>query len=147
MLDELETELSRSRRYRHPLTVLMIDLDWFKEINDTCGHLVGDRVLKRLGELLRDEARTMDVVARYGGEEFTIILPDTGIEGGIIFAERLRQRAERHDYAEDGDPLHVTVSVGVATYQDGTVTAEEMIASADAALYRAKKGGRNRVHQ
>lgn len=147
MLDQLETELSRARRYRHPLTVLMIDLDWFKDINDTCGHLVGDRVLSRLGELLRDEARKMDVVARYGGEEFTLILPDTGIEGGIIFAERLRERAEKHDYAEDGDSLHVTISVGVATYSEGTVTAEEVIANADAALYRAKKGGRNQVHQ
>ncbi len=147
MLDQLETELSRARRYRHPLSVLMIDLDWFKQINDTCGHLVGDRVLRQLGEFLRDEARKVDVVARYGGEEFTLILPDTGIEGGIIFAERLRQRAEKYDYAEEGDPLHVTISVGVATYTDGTVTAEEVIASADAALYRAKKGGRNQVHQ
>ena len=89
----------------------------------------------------------MDVVARYGGEEFTLILPDTGIEGGIIFAERLRERAEKHDYADEGDPLHVTISVGVATYSDGTVTAEEVIANADAALYRAKESGRNRVHQ
>ena len=148
MLDQLEKELGRSRRYRHPLTVLMIDLDWFKEINDTRGHLVGDRVLRELGEILLEEARKMDIVARYGGEEFTIALPDTGIEGGIIFAERLREHAEQHDYREeDGDSIHVTVSVGVATYEEGTVTAEELIAAADAALYRAKEAGRNQVHQ
>ena len=148
MLDQLDRELGRARRYRHPLTVLMIDLDWFKEINDTRGHLVGDGVLRELGDILREEARKMDIVARYGGEEFTLALPDTGIEGGVIFAERLRQHAEEHAYGkEHGESIHVTVSIGVATYKEGTVTAEELIADADAALYRAKEAGRNQVHR
>lgn len=148
MLDRLERELDRARRYVHSLTVLMIDLDWFKKINDTRGHLVGDTVLRQLGELLRREARSVDIVARYGGEEFTIILPDTDLEGGIVFAERVRERASQHDYSETDDPLHVTVSVGVATFENGDdMTAERMIAQADAALYRAKEAGRNVVHQ
>ena len=90
MLDRLEPELERGRRYRHKVTVLMIDFDWFKKINDTRGHLVGDSVLRKLGDILRQEARTMDIVARYGGEEFTVILPDTDLEGGTIL---------RNDYA------------------------------------------------
>ena len=146
MVERLERELDRAQRYRHPLTVMMIDLDWFKRINDTRGHLVGDAVLRQLAEILLDEARSVDVVARYGGEEFTIILPDTDLDGGVIFAERLRERAARYDHTPTADPLLVTVSIGVATYSgDEKVPAETMIERADAALYRAKKGGRNQV--
>jgi two-component system cell cycle response regulator len=148
MLDRLEKELDRARRYRHQLTVLMIDIDFFKAINDTRGHLVGDSVLRKLGDILRQEARSVDIVARYGGEEFTVILPDTDLVGGTTFAERLRERSEKYDFAEVGDPLHATVSIGVATFTENEeMTAEGMIDRSDAALYRAKQAGRNRVHQ
>lgn len=147
MLDRLGRELARTRRYRHQLSVLMIDLDWFKAINDTRGHLVGDSVLRKLGDMLKQEARSVDIVARYGGEEFTVILPDTDLEGGTTFAERLRERAEHYDFSEVGDPLSATISIGVATFADHEeMTAETMIERSDAALYRAKQAGRNKVH-
>jgi two-component system, cell cycle response regulator len=146
MLDKLEAELDRARRYDLELTLLMIDLDWFKEINDTRGHLVGDTVLRQLGDALRHEARSVDVVARYGGEEFTLVLPETGKEGGTAFAERIRVLIESHNFADEGDPLRATVSIGVATFTQGEdASVESMIADADAALYRAKREGRNLV--
>lgn len=148
MLDRLEQELAGARRYRRPLTVLMIDIDWFKKINDTHGHLVGDTVLRKLGDILRQEARSVDIVARYGGEEFTVILPDTDLEGGTAFAERFRQRAAKTDFTEVGDPLHATISIGVATVDSNEeISTETMIERSDAALYRAKQAGRNKVHQ
>ncbi|MFB3070001.1 MAG: GGDEF domain-containing protein [Gemmatimonadales bacterium] len=148
MLDRLEPELERGRRYRHKVTVLMIDFDWFKKINDTRGHRVGDTVLRKLGDILRQEARAMNIVARYGGEEFTVILPDTDLEGGTIFAERLRERTEEFDFSEVGDPLYATISIGVATSsEDEEVSVDTMIERADSALYRAKQAGRNNVHQ
>ncbi len=148
MLDRLERELARGRRYRHKLTVLMIDLDWFKKINDTRGHLVGDTVLRKLGAILRQEARLVDIVARYGGEEFTVIVPDTDLDGGMVFAERLRECTEKFDFSEAGEPLFTTISIGVATFgEDEEISAETMIERADSALYRAKQAGRNRVHQ
>jgi two-component system cell cycle response regulator len=148
LLDELDRELNRARRYHLQLTILMVDLDRFKEVNDTRGHLVGDAVLRKIGDLLRREARTVDLISRYGGEEFTVVLPDTGVEGGVSFAERIRSRAEHFDFADAGDPLRVTVSVGVATFSGGREdTAETMIAKADGALYRAKADGRNLVRQ
>jgi two-component system, cell cycle response regulator len=145
MLDKLEAELDRARRYDLELTVLMIDLDWFKEINDTRGHLVGDTVLRQLGEHLRREARSVDIVARFGGEEFTLVLPETGLEGGSAFAERIRLQVLSHNFAEEGDPIHVTVSIGVATFSGQQATVETMIEEADAGLYRAKREGRNLV--
>lgn len=147
MLDRLEAELERASRYDLELTVLMIDLDWFKEINDTRGHLVGDTVLRQLGAILRREARSVDVVARFGGEEFTLVLPETSRQGGASFAERIRLEVEEHNFAEEGEALNATVSVGVATYNgaDGETTVEAMIAEADAGLYRAKREGRNLV--
>jgi diguanylate cyclase (GGDEF)-like protein len=139
--------LDRAARYELELTLLMIDIDWFKEINDTRGHLVGDTVLRQLGDALNGEARSVDIVARYGGEEFTLVLPETGKEGGKIFAERIRALVESHNFADDGDPLRATVSVGVATFTKGSgeATVESMISEADAGLYRAKREGRNLV--
>lgn len=145
MLDRLEAELDRARRYDLELTILMIDLDWFKEINDTRGHLVGDNVLRQLGEHLRREARSVDIVARFGGEEFTLVLPETGFEGGSAFAERIRLQVESHNFAEDGEALHATVSIGVATFSGQEATVESMIEEADSGLYRAKREGRNLV--
>jgi len=145
--ENLERELDRARRYNLVLTVLMIDLDRFKAINDSHGHLMGDNVLRQVGEALRHEARSVDIVARYGGEEFVIVLPDTPLDGGLIFAERVRSHVENHAF----DPNHrvpVTVSVGVATYPaEGLESADGLVARADQALYRAKAGGRNQVMQ
>jgi two-component system cell cycle response regulator len=145
--ERLERELDRVRRYNVKLSVLMIDLDLFKDINDNFGHIVGDSVLRQLGDLLRDEVRSVDLAARYGGEEFVILLPDTDLNGAVVFAERLRKRVEEHNFADSGDPLRVTVSIGVsAATVDGHVTEpESVIARADEALYRAKNEGRNRV--
>ena len=146
-MERLERELDRVRRYGVFLSVLMIDIDRFKDINDTHGHLVGDSVLRQLGDLLRAEVRSVDLAARYGGEEFVIVLPDTEDEGALYFAERLRKRVEEQNFSETGDPLRVTVSIGVAAASvEGEITEPELlIARADEALYRAKNEGRNRV--
>ena len=124
----------------------MVDLDHFKSINDSFGHLVGDAVLRQMGELLREQARTVDVVARYGGEEFVIVVPDTDVEGGVVFAERLRERIEKHKFSEGDLEVAVTVSIGVADVVAGKKrTVNEILKLADDALYRAKADGRNRV--
>ena len=144
--EKLERELDRARRYNLVLTILMIDLDRFKEINDSHGHLAGDAVLRQMGEILRHEARSVDIAARYGGEEFVIVLPDTAMDGGMTFAERVRVRVADHLFTSSGDTLRVTVSVGVSMFPDeGLETADAVIARADDALYRAKASGRNRV--
>jgi two-component system, cell cycle response regulator len=144
--EKLERELDRARRYNLVLTILMIDLDRFKEINDSHGHLAGDAVLRQIGDILRHEARSVDIVARYGGEEFVIVLPDTAMDGGMIFAERVRVRVAENSFTSAVGPLRVTVSVGVSMFPDeGLETVDAVISRADLALYRAKAGGRNRV--
>jgi two-component system cell cycle response regulator len=146
--ESLGQELDRARRYEFPVTVLMIDLDRFKSVNDTRGHLVGDAVLRQVGELLRREARSVDLVARYGGEEFVVVLPNTGSQGGLTFAERLRARIAGHDFSTGLEPLSLTVSIGVATFPAaGGESVEALLAAADQALYRAKHDGRNLVRQ
>jgi two-component system cell cycle response regulator len=147
LLDRLNSELDRARRFDTPLTLLLLDVDHFKQINDTTGHLAGDSVLRRLGTMLEDFVRKVDVVARYGGEEFVVILPQTSADGGVTFAQRLRERiaAQPFDVGSD-QPVHLTVSIGVATFPSPHVaTTEDFFARADEALYRAKSGGRNQV--
>ncbi len=145
----LEQELDRARRYSLAITILLADIDRFKLINDTRGHIAGDSVLRQVGELLRREARSVDLVARYGGEEFVIVMPETAPHGAAIFAERLRRRVMHHDFGEPGnDPLNLTVSIGLASFPDDRVTgADTFVALADQALYRAKNEGRNLVRQ
>ncbi|HEY9228346.1 MAG TPA: diguanylate cyclase [Gemmatimonadaceae bacterium] len=147
LLDRLTAEVDRARRFNSSLTLLLLDVDHFKQINDTEGHLAGDSVLRQLGALLEDAVRKVDVVARYGGEEFVAILPETVSEGGIIFAERLRERIEAQSFdVGEGKPVHLTVSIGIATFPSPRVaTTEDFFARADEALYRAKSGGRNQV--
>jgi two-component system cell cycle response regulator len=147
LLDRLTAEVDRARRFDSPLTLLLLDVDHFKLINDTAGHLAGDAVLSQLGALLEDAVRKVDVVARYGGEEFVVILPETAADGGIIFAERLRERIQTQSYdVGAGEPVHLTASIGVATFPSPrVVTTEDFFARADEALYRAKSGGRNQV--
>lgn len=143
----LVTEMERVRRYNAPLAMLLIDLDHFKLINDTYGHLAGDDVLFGVATLLQRAVRTVDLVARYGGEEFVIVLPETGKQGATSFAERLRDRLASHRFVIAGSQdIRVTGSIGVATYPaPGLDSVEDLFRAADAALYRAKGGGRNLV--
>jgi diguanylate cyclase (GGDEF)-like protein len=146
-LERLGAEFDRAQRYGKVITLLMIDADLFKSVNDAFGHLVGDRVLAQLGAILQGSIRTVDSVARYGGEEFVAILPETRLDGGVIFAERLREAVARHTFSgPEGTPLMLTVSIGAASYPgDGINSSEDLIARSDEALYRAKSAGRNQV--
>ncbi len=143
----LVAELERVRRYNSPLTMLMIDIDHFKQVNDTYGHLVGDEALRAIAVILQRSVRSVDMVARYGGEEFVVVLPETGEIGAVAFAERIRERVERHNFeARRAAPARVTVSIGVSSFPAPHVeSAEDLFARADAALYRAKERGRNQV--
>lgn len=149
LAETLAQELDRARRYNLYLSILLADLDRFKEVNDVRGHLAGDAVLRQVAELLRREARSVDIVARYGGEEFVVVMPETAVQGAAVFAERVRHRVEERDFAEPGDaPLRLTISIGLAGYPNERVTsADTFVAVADQALYRAKNDGRNLVRQ
>ena len=143
----LVTEMERVRLYNAPLAMLLLDLDHFKLVNDTYGHLAGDDVLAGVGSLLQRAVRTVDTVARYGGEEFVIVLPETGKQGAIAFAERVRDKIAAHRFQlPAGQEIHITSSIGVATYPAaGMDSADDLFRAADAALYRAKGSGRNLV--
>jgi len=147
LLQQLAMEVERTRRYNAPLSILMIDVDEFKDVNDTHGHLAGDQVLIEVALLLARTARSVDSVARYGGDEFVIAVPETGEAGAIAFAERLRDKIQSHAFdIGKGEPLKLTVSIGVADFPEAKVeTAEDLLDCADQALYRAKAGGRNLV--
>jgi two-component system cell cycle response regulator len=146
LLDHLEAELERVQRYGEALSLMMIDLDHFKKVNDSHGHLAGDEVLRQIGALLRGEVRAVDTVARYGGEEFVILLPETTQPGAVALAERIRERVAQRDFSEDASMLSVTISVGVTTVSAGEVDDPEgVLGRVDAALYRAKRAGRNLV--
>jgi diguanylate cyclase (GGDEF)-like protein len=142
----LRTEFARSARYGQVLACLMVDLDHFKQINDTYGHPFGDEVLKQVANTLVAEARKVDIVARYGGEEFVLVLPNTDVAGARIVAERICERIGHQPVSHDGVTVAVTLSVGVATSDDPRCSTENaLVKQADAALYRAKRAGRNRV--
>lgn len=147
LVDRLAAEMDRARRYGTVVTLLMVDIDHFKLINDTHGHLMGDDVLREVATLLQGAARTVDIVARFGGEEFIFALPETKEEGGIAFAERIRERIEQQQFGRGGRAgLRLTASIGVATFPSPEVeSTEDLFAKADDALYRAKADGRNRV--
>lgn len=147
LLERLSIEVDRARRFRQQLSLLMVDIDRFKSINDQHGHLVGDGILREMGTLLSGGIRTVDVVARYGGEEFVMILPETATDGAVVFAERLRERVAEHRFDLGSEPIfHLTCSVGVATFPSPRVASpEDLFARADEALYRAKSAGRNQV--
>lgn len=146
LTNRLGIELERARRYEAIMTMLMIDLDHFKLVNDTHGHLVGDDVLREVAAFLKATVRSVDLVARYGGEEFVVVLPETATAGAMIFAERIRQQIAVNPFVPAEGPLSITASVGVAVYPgEGIDTVEDLFARADDALYRAKAQGRNRV--
>ncbi|HET9423893.1 MAG TPA: diguanylate cyclase [Gemmatimonadaceae bacterium] len=146
LADRLGIEMERARRFEGALAILLVDIDHFKRVNDTAGHLAGDEVLRQVAGLIQGAVRTVDIVARYGGEEFVVILPETGPDGAMIFAERLRERISSHEFAVGERHIRLTVSVGIATFPTTDVsTADDFFARADSSMYRAKSDGRNQV--
>ncbi|HEY6220716.1 MAG TPA: sensor domain-containing diguanylate cyclase [Gemmatimonadaceae bacterium] len=144
--DRLGTEMDRSRRFRTDLSVLLLDIDHFKIVNDTAGHPGGDEALRQIADLLADAVRSIDIVARFGGEEFVLILPQTGQQGARTFAERLCDRIAQNQFEAAGRNMRLTVSIGCATFPSADIVSpEDFLARADEALYRAKSEGRNQV--
>lgn len=145
--ETLRQELIRARRYKKPLSLMIIDIDFFKKFNDTYGHLIGDKVLIHVGKIFERSVRAkIDTVARYGGEEFAVLLPETPLEGALLFAERIRGAVESETLPYGEKNLAVTVSIGVAcTCPTVCDKPSQLIQAADTALYTAKEAGRNRV--
>ena len=141
----LTTECERARRYGRPLTLILLDLDYFKAINDQYGHPTGDDVLVRVSRVMADLLRKSDILARYGGEEFGVILPETSWEQGVDAAEKLRRGVAGERFGAAGEPFSVTISAGVAGYQVHGGSAGDLVWAADRALYAAKNAGRDRV--
>ena len=145
--DELLRAFEESARYQRPLSLAMVDIDFFKKVNDTHGHAVGDEVLKAVASLFRESIRTTDLVARYGGEEFAVMMPETELDDAMIFAEKIRALVESAPIDTQAGPVPATVSIGVASVPFTRVKGpKELIVAADKALYRAKRAGRNQVH-
>lgn len=136
-----EREILRAERYGDLFSVLLIDIDHFKSVNDNYGHLVGDELLFQFAQLLRQECRDTDHVGRWGGEEFIVLIPNTNLSSAVLMAEKIRETIESFSFTTVGD---VTVSIGVACYRSG-MSEDELFSLADKALYRAKNSGRNRV--
>ena len=141
-LVKLQEELHRAERYNNIVSIVMADLDGFKNINDTYGHDAGDRVLKAVGKFLQQNIRDVDVVARYGGEEFVIMIPEAAEDAAHSLSERLRKQMS--ELKIDGLPA-ITISLGIATFPHDGSDLEDLIKKADAAMYAAKRAGRNRV--
>jgi|WetSurMetagenome_2_1015567.scaffolds.fasta_scaffold00056_6 diguanylate cyclase (GGDEF)-like protein len=141
----LAKEMERSRRYRRPLSLLLMDIDHFKNFNDTYGHPTGDRVLREISACIRNSIRANDVAARYGGEEFAVIIPESGPGDAMILAERIRQTVERCTLVSNEERLRVTVSLGCAVFPSMAAAQQQLIDAADKALYFSKEHGRNRT--
>ena len=150
-LELLEREFPRAQRYKLNLACIMIDIDHFKAVNDQFGHLQGDFVIQRLGAIIKEEIREIDIPARYGGEEFIVLLPETDDRGTVSVAERLRKRTEdenftRNEAIRQTQELHITISLGVAVFPSKDIIhPNDLIKVADDALYQAKNEGRNRT--
>jgi diguanylate cyclase (GGDEF)-like protein len=143
--EAIEREASRSRRYQRTFTLLLFDIDHFKQINDTYGHLAGDSVLRQLGALVRQRVRRDDVPSRTGGEEFAVILPEVGRDGALQVAEKLRGAVQSTTFRFEGTTIPVTISIGVAEWAPEIADPQELVKLADERLYEAKRTGRNRV--
>jgi diguanylate cyclase (GGDEF)-like protein len=144
-LETLEREMGRCLRYDRPLSLVMIDIDFFKQVNDTHGHLAGDTVLSQLAALIAAKVRKEDIFARYGGEEFALILPEVPNDGAVQLAEKLRALVEATPMTFDGTPIRITISLGLASLPKNEITVADFVQSADDFLYQAKESGRNRV--
>jgi diguanylate cyclase (GGDEF)-like protein len=146
-MDLLESEVRRARRYRRAVSLLLIDIDNFKQINDRFGHQAGDQVLTKLARMVEGCVRDTDLVGRYGGEEFVLLLPESSEREGAFLAERLRTLVESHAFEAAGERAHITLSIGVASFFPEQVgTGDELVRAADDALLRAKAAGRNCVY-
>ena len=143
--EALEREFNRSKRYTRDLTLVVFDIDHFKRVNDTYGHLAGDNLLRQISTAVKPRLRREDIFARTGGEEFGILLPEIGLDGGRSTAEKVRRIVEATPLKVDQQVVPVTVSLGVALLGDGDATPEDLYKRADERLYEAKQGGRNRV--
>lgn len=143
----LDMEIKRAERFKHPLTIIMLDIDFFKVYNDKNGHLAGDLLLKKMAKLIENKVRDIDSVARFGGEEFVIILPETSHEGAVKVGEKIRKAiADAHFQGEEKQPSgNITVSMGLVTFHGEYKTGKHLLVSADELLYRAKELGRNRL--
>jgi diguanylate cyclase (GGDEF)-like protein len=142
----LRREIKRSSRHDRPISLIFLDLDGFKEVNDTYGHLAGSKALVEVGGVLKEGSRETDVVARFGGDEFAIVLPETGLAGAMATAARLRERLISSRFlTSDGMSVRLTASIGVATLPDVAGTAEELLRAADKAMYRVKASGKDGI--
>jgi diguanylate cyclase (GGDEF)-like protein len=142
----LAREVVRSQRHNRPLSVLALDIDKFKTLNDSLGHLCGDFALREMANVIRGNVRQEDLFARCGGEEFVVVLVETTLEGAVVVAERLREAVEQHQFKFESTPINITVSIGVATTSgDASATPTALRQAADEKLYEAKRTGRNRV--
>jgi len=145
-MELLDLEFQRAQRYESELAFVMIDIDHFKKFNDNFGHLLGDRILYEVAQILRENLRVHDIVGRYGGEEFALLMPETDVKGALVVAERYRRRVEDFVLLEGGKELRITISLGVASVPQPKIkSVDDLIRYADNALYQAKNNGRNRV--
>jgi diguanylate cyclase (GGDEF)-like protein len=144
-MERFEEEIGRAALRKTPLALLLVDVDHFKHFNDQYGHLTGDRILKTMGQILRESIREIDIAGRYGGEEFCVVLPETDLEGAILAGERIRKATENAIIQAYDHTVKVSLSGGVAVFPQDGQTADELIDKADWALYRAKTLGRNRI--
>ncbi len=145
LMETLSKEVTQAQRYKRAFSVLMIDIDHFKKYNDTYGHPAGDYVLTKIASILLECIRSVDSAARYGGEEFMVMLPETDLEGAVEGAERIRSWVEGETFGTDAKKVNITVSIGAAEFSANGDTVESIISSADTALYKAKRLGRNQV--
>ncbi|VAX03803.1 diguanylate cyclase (GGDEF domain) with PAS/PAC sensor [hydrothermal vent metagenome] len=143
--ETLSKEFRRAQRYEHPLTTILTDIDHFKQVNDTHGHLAGDEVLRIISRRLQNSLRDTDILGRYGGEEFLIVLPNTGTKGGKVLAERLRHAIESEPVAFGDIQLTINISLGITELREDSRDYEQLIGEADLALYQSKEGGRNQA--
>ena len=145
-MEQAEHELKRAKRYGHALSLFMIDIDFFKKINDRYGHKIGDGVIMKLTTICQEALRSVDILGRLGGEEFAVLLPETARPEAVEIAERLRMSVETEKVSlDEGLPIRFTVSIGVASFVSGDENIDELLSSADQALYEAKNSGRNKV--
>jgi diguanylate cyclase (GGDEF)-like protein len=144
LVEQLDRELSRARRHRRPLSLVICDIDHFKRVNDEFGHLAGDHVLKEVAQLAKSRIRPDDVIARYGGEELAVILPETNLAGGVRIADELRKMIATETFIFEDEDIDITISCGVAQL-DPKWRSYDFVRAADEQLYKAKRAGRNRV--
>lgn len=146
ILELFEKEYNKAQRNNESIAFIMLDIDYFKNVNDTYGHRMGDVVIRKVADILEENTRSSDIIGRYGGEEFCIILPDIACEEVVLVCERIRKAIEKSEFKINDDTINVTISIGICfKYPTQDSSSEDMLIQADKTLYRAKNGGRNRI--